>query len=154
MTEKKRRKGRPTKFDKKMVPKIKKLVQLGATDFEIAQFLDVSMATLSNWKVKHKDFLEALSDWKKEADRRVVRTLYERAVGYRFLEEKIFCNKDGDVTRVEVVTLIPPDVRAQQYWLNNRDPENWRHFQKIELGGTVDLAVAMDRARERTKADE
>lgn len=152
--KKKKKAGRPTKFEKKLLPKVKKLVQLGATDFEIVQILGIAMSTFSLWKAKHKAFSEALSDWKQNANKRVERSLYERAVGYKFEEEKIFCNKDGEVTRVDVVTLIPPDVRAQQYWLNNRDPDNWRHFQQVELTGKLDLGTALDSARKRTKDDK
>ena len=152
--DKTKKAGRPTKFEKKLLPKIKKLVELGATDFEIAQFLGIAMSTFSLWKTKHKAFSEALSDWKTNANKRVERSLYERAVGYKFEEERIFCNKDGVVTRVNVTTLIPPDVRAQQYWMNNRDPENWKHFQKIELSGKVELADQLDKARERAKGDK
>ena len=33
-----------------------------------------------------------------------------RAVGYSFNSEKIFCNKDGEVTRVPIVEHVPPDA--------------------------------------------
>jgi hypothetical protein len=50
---------------------------------------------------------------REEADARVKRSLYSRAVGYSFNSEKIFCNKDGEVTRVPIVQHVPPDVTAQ-----------------------------------------
>ena len=53
-----------------------------------------------NWKAQHPDFLGSLKAGKEEADARVERSLYSRAVGYSFNSEKIFCNKDGEVTRV------------------------------------------------------
>ena len=49
---------------------------------------------------------------REEADARVKRSLYSRAVGYSFNSEKIFCNKDGEVTRVPIVEHVPPDVTA------------------------------------------
>jgi hypothetical protein len=72
---------------------------------------------------------------KEEADARVKRSLYSRAVGYSFNSEKIFCNKDGDVTRVPYREHVPPDVTAQIFWLKNRDPAHWRdawHFTASE----------------------
>jgi hypothetical protein len=33
---------------------------------------------------------------------RVEQSLYQRAVGYSFKSEKVFCNKDGEVTRVPI----------------------------------------------------
>ena len=41
------------------------------------------------------------------------------------LSEKIFCNKDGEVTRVPIVEHVPPDVTAQIFLLKNRDPAHW-----------------------------
>ena len=49
----------------------------------------------------------------------VERSLYSRAVGYSFNSEKIFCNKDREVTRVPIVEHVPPDVTAQIFWLKN-----------------------------------
>jgi hypothetical protein len=63
---------------------------------------------------------------------RVVRSLYSRAVGYSFNSEKIFCNKDGEVTRVPIVEYVPPDVTAQIFWLKNRDPARWRDAWQID----------------------
>jgi hypothetical protein len=60
------------------------------------------------------------------------RSLYSRAVGYSFNSEKIFCNKDGEVTRVPIVEHVPPDVTAQIFWLKNRDPANWRDAWQLE----------------------
>jgi hypothetical protein len=61
---------------------------------------------------------------KEEADARIERSLYRRAVGYSFKSEKIFCNKDGEVTRVPIVEHMPPDVTAQIFWLKNRARSN------------------------------
>jgi CheY-like chemotaxis protein len=55
-----------------------------------------------------------------------------RAVGYSFNSEKIFCNKDGEVTRVPIVEHVPPDVTAQIFWLKNRKPTEWRDVQQME----------------------
>jgi hypothetical protein len=55
-----------------------------------------------------------------------------RAVGYSFNSEKIFCNKDGEVTRVPIVEHVPPDVTAQIFWLKNRDPAHWRDAWQLE----------------------
>ena len=59
-----------------------------------------------------------------EADARVERSLYQRAVGYSFNSEKILCNKNGEVTRVPIVEHVPPDVlpgmtslRGSLFWL-------------------------------------
>jgi hypothetical protein len=65
-------------------------------------------------RAAHRRVLESsLKAGKKEADARVERSLYSRAVGYSFNSEKIFCSKDGEVTRVPIVEHVPPDVRRR-----------------------------------------
>ena len=54
------------------------------------------------------------------------------STGYSFKSEKIFCNKDGEVTRVPIVEHVPPDVTAQIFWLKNRDPKRWRDAWQVE----------------------
>jgi hypothetical protein len=67
-----------------------------------------------------------------QSDNRVERSLYNRAVGYSFQAEKIFCNKDGIVTHVPYIEHVPPDVTAQIFWLKNRDPAHWRNAWQLE----------------------
>jgi hypothetical protein len=74
----------------------------------------------------------SLKAGKEEADSRVEQSLYQRAVGYSFESEKVFCNKDGEVTRVPIVEHVPPDVTACIFWLKNRDPAHWRDAWQLE----------------------
>jgi hypothetical protein len=69
---------------------------------------------------------------KEEADARVERSLYMRAVGYSYDAEKIFCDKNGKVTRVPYREHLPPDVTAQIFWLKNRDPAHWRDAWQVD----------------------
>ena len=87
---------------------------------------------IDNWKAQHPDFLGSLKAGKEEADARVEQSLYQRAAGYSYNAEKIFCNKDGEVTRVPIVEHVPPDVTAQIFWLKNRDPARWRDAWQLE----------------------
>ena len=47
---------------------------------------------------------------------------YNRANGYGYDAEKIFCDKNGKVTRVPYREHVPPDVTACIFWLKNRKP--------------------------------
>ena len=126
----------PTGYSKLSLAKVKELAKRGWTDVEMAKFFGVHPSTWNEWKAKHAKFREALKEWKDGANERVVRSLYERAVGYTFVEAKVF-HAEGKTTIVEVLRHVPPDVKAQQYWLNNRDRENWRHHQYIEHEGDM-----------------
>jgi hypothetical protein len=68
---------------------------------------------------------------------------YRRARGYSVNCERVFCNKDGEVTRVPIVEHVPPDVTACIFWLKNRDPARWRDTWRIE--GAVGRYVVSDK---------
>lgn len=100
---------------------------MGATDKVLAEFFEVTESTINEWKLKHKKFSEALKGGKIQADARVAKALFKRALGYRY-QEKTF--EDGSLKKV-VVKELPPDVGAAMSWLKNRQRETWR--EKIEI---------------------
>ena len=109
----------------------KKLAALGATDAEMAKSFRVSLRTFMHWKVSHPEFLHTLKLGKEAADTRVERRLWERAVGYSVVTEKIFCPR-GRVIRVETVEHYPADTTAMIFWLKNRQPGRWRDRAEVE----------------------
>ena len=52
--------------------------------------------------------------------------LRERALGYYRPISKIFVTKDGEVVRVETIEHYPPDTKAAETWLFNRQPAKWK----------------------------
>jgi hypothetical protein len=75
----------------------------------------------------------ALKLGKKEADARVERSLYQKAVGYSYDAVKLFmpAGAKKPVT-VPYVEHVPPDTTAGIFWLKNRDPQHWRDAWQIE----------------------
>ena len=119
--------GRPTKWKDEYLPIVKNMALLGLNDLEMAQVLDVKEDTFYRWKREKSEFSEALKEGKEIADGKVVRALYERALGYVVTEDRII--------RDEVVTLerqLPPDTPAATLWLKNRQPDKWRDKQEID----------------------
>lgn len=139
------RTGRPSKYKPAFARQAEKLCELGATDEDLADFFEVSIRTIANWKAQHEDFLQALKGGKERADDRVERSLYQRAVGYSFDSEKVFNNK-GAALRIKTREHCPPDVTAQIFWLKNRRPENWRDKQDVEHSGGVSLTISPEDA--------
>jgi len=133
--------GRPSLFKPEYTEQARKLCLLGATDLDLADFFHVVEKTVHNWRAQHPDFLEAVRLGKGEADDRVEKSLYHRAVGYSFDAVKIFCNKDGDVTKVPYREHVPPDTTACIFWLKNRRPEAWRDCADVSVEN-VTYAVA------------
>ena len=135
--------GRPSKFGTIDMRQVEVLARVGWTDAGMAEFFGVALSTWSEWKEKHGDFREALKDWKREADQRVERSLYERATGYSAPDEKIFMH-EGKPVRVETTKHYPPDTTACIFWLKNRDKENWRdaHHVAVSPGEMNDIERA------------
>lgn len=102
-----------------------------ATDEEIAEAFGISKRTLEYWKKNYPSFDEALLNGKEAADSRVMKKLYERAVGYDYEETDIIqeLDRNGNPKPAMIKKRkrhAPPDVMAQMYWLNNRMPAYYR----------------------------
>ena len=144
--------GRPTKKNFPM-SQIETLYSLGLTDEKVGLVLDVSVETIRTWKMKDKNFLAALTKGKEEADNRVVRALYERACGFELIEDDIrVVDKSVEVT--PILKKYPPDTNAIKFWLTNRQKQEWRDKQDIEVGGKdggpVTLSVVFEEAKPRS----
>jgi hypothetical protein len=126
--------GRPSKFKPEYVGQAKKLAELGATDPQIADFFQVSISTVSLWKVEHAEFSEALKLGKVQADQRVEEKLYSRAMGFEHDEVDIRV-VNGELVQTPIRKFYPPDTTACIFWLKNRQPESWRETKAIELTG-------------------
>jgi hypothetical protein len=130
--------GRPTLYKKEYDEQVYKLCLLGATDADIANFFDICEATVNNWKIKHKSFLESIKRGKEIADMDVAQSLHKRATGYEQEIIKVF-QYQGEPVVIPVIEKIAPDTGAAMAWLKNRQPRYWRDKQDIEHSGSVDL---------------
>lgn len=117
--------GRPTKYKPEYAKQAAKLCNLGATDKELADFFDVSINTIDNWKVAHEEFLGAITVAKDAFDNRVERSLYQKAVGYTYDAVKIM-QYEGQVIEVPYREHVPPDTASMIFWLKNRRKDQWR----------------------------
>lgn len=128
--------ARPTKYKPEYAEKARKLCLLGATDEALADFFEVDVSTISNWKNDFPLFLEALKKGKAQADAEVAASLYHRANGYSHKAVKMFCF-EGQVISEEYTEHYPPDTTAAIFWLKNRQPKQWRDKQPGEDDKTV-----------------
>lgn len=124
--------GRPSKYRDEFPAQAAKLCMLGATDAQLADFFEVSVATINLWKVQHPEFSESLKVPKKQADQRVEQSLYRRAMGYEHDETDIRVI-GTKLVKTPIRKHYPPDTTAAIFWLKNRDPKNWR--ERVEHTG-------------------
>lgn len=126
---------------------------LGATNQDLARFFKVSETTIKQWKKKFPDFFEAIKAGKELADMKVVKSLYKRAIGYTYQEvisqaakvpaskakkedstdEDFLADTSNGFQTIKVTTKeVAPDIRAQIFWLKNRQPQYWKDKQEVD----------------------
>lgn len=146
--------GRPSKYKPEFAEQARKLCLIGATDQEIADFFDVEVRTIYRWKGDYEEFCQAIIVAKEQADSRVERSLYQRAIGYEQEEVKIFMPANAEApVYAPYRAMVPPDTKAAVFWLTNRQPEKYRLRQTVEHDVTGSLAEDLKAARARAKED-
>jgi len=122
--------GVPNKVGSKYKPhyavQAAKLCFLGATYAELADFFEVQISTIKDWRGSEPNFNAALDLGVEAADKRVERALYSRALGHEYDAQKVFLNRDGEPVIVPYRESTPPDTVAAIFWLKNRKRAEWR----------------------------
>lgn len=123
------------------IDKVKVLAEAGHTDKFMADFFGVSSSQWHAWKKAHPNFFNRLNEWKRTADERVIKAVYRRACGYDVVEQQQYIDrKTGKVVAFDAVKHYPPDMKAAEMWLANRQPEDWGPKpQVIEHQGKLSL---------------
>lgn len=137
--------GRPSeKVPQDVIDKVIKLyVEHNATDQEVADSIGIHVETLRNWKKKDRNFFWATQEAKVFADSQVEKAMFKRAIGMKFTEQAV--TKDG-VIEIEKYAL--PDVKAQQFWLKNRQPKVWKDRVELVHEATGKLMIESDDGKE------
>lgn len=106
----------------------------GLTLDQIAKNMKIARSTLMVWIGKFSDISDAVKGYAKElADVEVENALRRRALGYTYVEttkERKLNTATGCFEMIitkEVTKQVLPDVTAQIYYLNNRNPAEWRN---------------------------
>ena len=132
--------GRPSGYKAEYAKQAEKLCRLGATDADIADFFGVDVRTIYRWKNSNEEFCQSLKLGKEEADERVARSLYGRAIGYEHPDVHV-SNYQGEVTLTPITKHYAPDTTAAIFWLKNRRPEEWRDKQDVDVSGNLTVEI-------------
>lgn len=124
--------GRPTKYRKEYDEQAYKLCLLGATDPQLADFFEVNVDSIHEWKKVHPTFSEAIKNGKEVADAKVAESLYKRALGYSHPDVYIAIDK-GKPIMVDIEKHYPPDATSAIFWLKNRAPDKWRDKKDVNV---------------------
>lgn len=111
------------------------LCLLGLTNEQLGIAFGVTLDAIHRWMRKYPEFKEAVNRGKLDADALVAEACFKRATGYTIKEQKVFCNAQGLITRVDVDKYFPPETNAITFWLKNRQKELWGDVWKLEHSG-------------------
>ena len=123
---------------------------LGATNPALAAFFNVAPRTIDNWIANGPEFAAAVRAGRADADARVARGLYTRAVGYDRAVERTQTCRCGEKT-VKTTAHYPPDTQACMFWLRNRQRHYWQAREEAAPAVEDDLAAALDAAAESVR---
>jgi Homeodomain-like domain len=146
--------GRPAVYNPQIPDIVRGLRERGATTWEIAEILNISPATLRQWKARHIEFCNALNVSTETMVKRARESLFERAAGYSFETEKVF-QFQGEIIRAKTIEHVPPDATAALKILERLDPETWRERNETKVDHSFSLAnlVALSMEQRARKAE-
>lgn len=166
--DKKKQQGAPTKYKPEFDKQAYKLCLLGAIDKELADFFEVDVRTIDNWKKDFPSFFQSIKQGKLIADANVAESLYKLASGHTVKEvtyEKIDCdiNPESDDADEEigaiwrkkvVVKEVSPNATAGIFWSKNRQPKKWKDKQEVEHSGEMALDIKPIKWVEEEESDK
>lgn len=139
-------------FEPSHVHLASRLALLGAIDDQIASVFGISRSRLDVWRNTHPELQDAIKEGRIPSDGTVARSLYERALGFKFTTQEpiklkeTFYDDTGKKIReaekvelVDVEKVVPADTVACIFWLKNRQPAMWR--DRIEHTGANGGAI-------------
>ena len=129
--------GRPTKYKEAFNDQVFEMALLGLSDSQMANIIGITEQTFNNWKTEYPMFFESLTQGKENADGKVARAMYKRALGLTIIEEAL--TKDGQV--VQLRKELPPDTPAAKHWLANRQRKLWANNGESTFNTTEPLII-------------
>lgn len=129
----------------------------GLTDEQIAEKINISRSTLSEWKNKYSDISDTLKKNKEIIDYEVENALLKKCFGYneKVLKnvklKRVEYNEKGykereyeEIVEVYDEVHIPADTTAEIIWLKNRQPDKWRDKPKEMVNEDEGVVIVDD----------
>ena len=138
-----------SKYETHVLPyleQIKAMCRNGLTDKDICLKLRISKDSFYRYKKDHSEFSDSLIESKELADLKVENSLNKNANGYDYeekvvvMKKEVIYNENGkkqkEITYPVTVSLTKhkeAETKAQQFWLQNRKPKEWRNQTDVNL---------------------
>ena len=141
---------------KPKLPLIAKWCRSGFTDKEIWNRLGIEKSSYYGYQNKFPEFRDTVHKNKEYCDAEVENQFYKNCIGYEYKEQTLSTKKEviyengkrvkeiSEPVIVEVSKFKPSETNAVKFWLQNRDPENWKDKQEIDLGNKDDKPFKLE----------
>lgn len=110
---------------KPRLDEVRKWCAEGYTESQIALKLGMTPSVFSKYKLSIPVLKDLVSRGRTEAVHNVENALYKLCMGYRYTRTKEVEGAQGTKTEI-IEEVVPPNVTAIQYFLNNRASDKWR----------------------------
>lgn len=123
----KKAKGRPSRYDSRVKPYLKEIMEwrVTMTEEQIAETLGVGYSTFRNYKDEHPELVKALEIGKRKLVANLMSSMVKLATGYQYDEVEVTEDEKNGKTVKTKTKIQPPNVVAIDKLLKNLDPENW-----------------------------
>lgn len=113
----------------------------GFTDIGLAKLFNVCKATITIWKREHPEFGDAIRQGKESFDTNYVeKALLKRALGYSYEEVIHEAGREGKLVPTRKIQKhLAGDVKAQIFWLRNRNRKRWPDTDRHEGAMNINL---------------
>lgn len=133
--------GAKSKYETHVKPyfeKIRKLLNEGASERQVAESLGISYSSFNNYKVEYEELGNLCKEPRVKLIDDLRSALIKRALGMKVERKKTYIKKDADGKEAKyteiMVDELPPDVAAINLALKNYDKDNWANDpQALEL---------------------
>jgi hypothetical protein len=130
------------------------MVDAGASIAYLARFLKISVRAIYEYKATSDEFMQALTPTDEAKVRIIENKLFDKALGYDYMEEKVFHDKTtGEVITTDILRHCPPSDGAQKMLLTNLKPEKWRERTELAITESENLIDRITK-RENEKRNE
>lgn len=123
-----KKKGRRSKYETIIKPKfnkIKELVEDGATDKEIIDYLGIATSTFYEYMNKYSEFSKLMRTNREENIKKLKDTLFKKAMGFQYEEKEVTTDGDGNArTRTITKTALPSETAILillKHWDKDKD---------------------------------
>lgn len=124
---------------------IEVLCREGWSSEEIRYFTGITHTQWNEYKRANLGFAKKLKYWRSQALKRVKKSLYQKAIGYRTIDEKqtILVDESGKhkITKVErYIRQHAPDSQAGIFILKNEEPLKYRDNVTLDVNNVSRLS--------------